>query len=142
MIQSATLFDHLAYCENPTSCLYNVMSSFSIRCTPNLDRATCQQVLPEIAHNCSTASAISALPSTMNPVRPCSTISGNAPERNAMTGVPDASASMATSELVSATRLGMSRQRALASSQLSRIWFAMKCVRMLYPTRGSGSVWT
>ncbi len=60
------------------------------------------------------ASAISSTVSTMNPVLPCSTISGSAPRRNATTGVPEASASSATSEQVSGTRLVTSTQRATA----------------------------
>jgi len=49
---------------------------------------------------------------TMKPVRPCSTISGSAPDRKATTGVPQAKDSIATSELVSATVLGMTRHLA------------------------------
>jgi hypothetical protein len=41
----------------------------------------------------------------MNPISPSSTTSGNAPERKATTGVPELRASIATSELVSATKL-------------------------------------
>jgi len=66
------------------------------------------------------ACAISRAFSTMNPVRPCSTISGSAPEGSAITGVPQAIASMLTRELVSGTRLGTSRQRAPASRRRLR----------------------
>jgi hypothetical protein len=48
------------------------------------------------------ARAISRVFDTMYPVRPSSTISGRAPEGNAITGVPAAKASIATSELVKA----------------------------------------
>ena len=41
------------------------------------------------------ASAICSAPLTKNPVRPSLTISSRAPLRNAITGVPDASASIA-----------------------------------------------
>ncbi len=51
---------------------------------------------------------------TMNPVTPSSTISGNAPESKAITGVPQARDSIATSELVSGAVLGMSRHLAAA----------------------------
>jgi hypothetical protein len=42
------------------------------------------------------ASAISRSSSTIKPVRPCSIISGSAPYRNAITGVPQANSSIAT----------------------------------------------
>ena len=51
----------------------------------------------------------------MNPVSPCATISGNAPRRMAITGVPQAIASMATSELVSSAVLVSSSARAFRS---------------------------
>ena len=60
------------------------------------------------------AAAMPAASSTRKPVRPSSTTSGSAPLRKAITGVPQLAASMATSELVSCTRLGTSRQRAPA----------------------------
>ena len=66
------------------------------------------------------AAAMPAASSTRKPVRPCSTTSGKAPVRMATTGVPQAAASMATSELVSGTRLGTNRQRAPASSRRLR----------------------
>jgi hypothetical protein len=49
---------------------------------------------------------------TRKPVRPCSTTSARAPFGKAITGVPQARASIATSEPVSGARLGTSRQRA------------------------------
>jgi len=67
------------------------------------------------------ASAISRSSLTRKPVRPCSTISANAPEGNAITGVPQANASIATSELVSGAMLGTSRQRAAASRRRFRL---------------------
>ena len=45
---------------------------------------------------------------------------GSAPCGNAITGVPQPAASIATSELVSGARLGTSRQRAAASSRRLR----------------------
>ena len=57
---------------------------------------------------------------TWKPVTPCSTTSASAPFGNAITGVPLASASMATSEPVSATRLGIRTQRAAASRRRLR----------------------
>ena len=51
---------------------------------------------------------------TSRPVRPCSTMLASAPTGKATTGVPHARASIATSELVSEARLGMTTQRALA----------------------------
>jgi hypothetical protein len=66
------------------------------------------------------ASAISATSRTRNPVRPFSTISDKAPRGKATTGVPQASASIATSELVSSARLGTTTQRAADSNRLLR----------------------
>ena len=66
------------------------------------------------------ASAISSLSSTRNPVRPCSTISGSAPDGKAITGVPQASASMATSELVLGASDRIKRQRAALSRRRLR----------------------
>src|SRR2546426_1935969 len=60
------------------------------------------------------ASAISATLFTRKPVRPCGTSSFRAPFRYAITGVPQAIASIATSELVSGTRLGIKRHFAPA----------------------------
>ena len=61
--------------------------------------------------------AISSASLTRKPVRPSSTTSASAPDRNATTGVPHAIDSMATRELVSATRLGTRRHRADRNSR-------------------------
>src|SRR5437764_125307 len=62
------------------------------------------------------ASAISAESLTRKPVLPCSMVSISAPRAKLTTGVPAASASRATSELVSSTSDGINTQRAMASS--------------------------
>ena len=65
------------------------------------------------------AAAITAASGARKPVRPCSTTSGSAPDAKATTGVPQAAASMATSELVSGAVLGTSTQRAIGAQQRS-----------------------
>ena len=83
------------------------------------------------------ASAISSSSRTMNPVLPCSTISGSAPAGNAITGVPQASASIATSELVSGASDGTSRQRAALSRRRLRAGPIGPMKRRLRSRRGA-----
>jgi len=82
--------------------------------------------------------AISSIEFTRKPVIPSTTTSGIPPRRNATTGVPQAAASMATSELVSSARLGIRTARALCSSRASvSAWVIRqrKCRNTVYPLR-------
>src|ERR1051326_338672 len=98
--------------EQWTISLYRFMYSRDIRSLEKRYHAVWRHTAGSSLSTHWMASAISSGEFTRNPVRPCSTISLSAPDGNVITGVPQANASMATNELVSATRLGTSTHRA------------------------------
>src|SRR3979411_240677 len=94
---------------------YKFKYSANILVDENLCSASRRQVAGKIDSTSVIAAAISSALLTRNPVRWCVTISLSAPLGNATTGAPAAIASIATSELVSGTRLDTSKHRAPAS---------------------------